>query len=122
MPLKSKGKVKGTSSGPPSSEILKFIRISTEFQKLGLRGVTVLAATGDGGSHFSFMPFDSSDPIGAALNAISCNYIIPTFPGTAKLLFLVDSEASSPYVIGVGGTAVSILCVLMLLLENYVGF
>ena len=66
-------------------------RINQEFMKLGLRGVTLLAATGDGGSHYSFQPFPS-DRIGSALNEISCSYNFPTFP------------ASSPYVVGVGGT------------------
>ena len=32
-------------------------RIDVELQKLGLRGVTVTAAAGDGGSHFAFGPF-----------------------------------------------------------------
>jgi len=66
-------------------------RISTEFMKLGIRGVTLLAATGDGGSHFSFQPFPG-DTIGNVLNAISCQYNFPTFP------------AASPFVLGVGGT------------------
>lgn len=66
-------------------------RINTEFMKLGLRGVTLLAATGDGGSHYSFQPFPS-DRIGKALNQVSCTYNFPTFP------------AASPYVVGVGGT------------------
>lgn len=66
-------------------------RINTEFMKLGIRGVTLLAATGDGGSHYSFQPFPS-DSIGNVLNSISCQYNFPTFP------------AASPYVLGVGGT------------------
>jgi len=66
------------------------IRMNNELMKLGSRGVSILAATGDGGSHFSFMPFDSS-PIGDELNEISCAYNFPTFP------------SASPYVTGVGG-------------------
>jgi tripeptidyl-peptidase-1 len=66
-------------------------RISTEFMKLGLRGVTLLAATGDGGSHYSFQPFPN-DQIGSVLNQVSCQYNFPTFP------------AASPFVLGVGGT------------------
>lgn len=66
-------------------------RINQEFMKLGLRGVTLLAATGDGGSHYSFQPFPG-DRIGNALNQISCQYNFPTFP------------SASPYVTGVGGT------------------
>ena len=45
----------------------------------------------DGGSHFSFGAFPQEDPIGAALNDISCAYSLPTFP------------AESPFVLGVGG-------------------
>ncbi len=66
-------------------------RVSDEFMKATARGVTLLAATGDGGSHFSFGAFPTTDPIGAALNDISCSYSLPTFP------------AESPYVLGVGG-------------------
>lgn len=66
-------------------------RINQEFMKLGLRGVTLLAATGDGGSHYSFQPFPG-DRIGAALNQVSCQYNFPTFP------------SASPFVTGVGGT------------------
>jgi len=65
-------------------------RIDTELMKLSTRGVSILAATGDGGSHFSFEPFDPST-IGDALNVVSCTYNMPTFP------------AASPYVTGVGG-------------------
>lgn len=66
-------------------------RISREFMKLGMRGMTLLAATGDGGSHYSFQPFPG-DTIGSVLNQVSCQYNFPTFP------------AASPYVLGVGGT------------------
>eukprot|EP00051_Salpingoeca_urceolata_P028699 m.487888 g.487888 ORF g.487888 m.487888 type:complete len:570 (-) comp25328_c0_seq1:15-1724(-) len=67
-------------------------RTSYEYMKLGLRGVSIFAATGDGGSHFSFQPFDRISPIGRALNDVACVYTLPTFP------------AASPYVTGVGGT------------------
>eukprot|EP01028_Stygiella_incarcerata_P011034 TRINITY_DN603_c0_g8_i1.p1 TRINITY_DN603_c0_g8~~TRINITY_DN603_c0_g8_i1.p1 ORF type:complete len:578 (+),score=153.38 TRINITY_DN603_c0_g8_i1:184-1917(+) len=67
-------------------------RMNVEFMKLGLRGVTLLAASGDGGSHFSFVPFDEGSAMGQALNKISCAYQMPTFPG------------ESPYVLAVGGT------------------
>jgi subtilase family serine protease len=66
-------------------------RIGVEMMKLGSRGTTVVAAAGDGGSHFSFVEFPNS-PIGSVLNKISCKYNWPTFP------------ASSPYILGVGGT------------------
>lgn len=45
-------------------------RMNVEFAKLGTMGVTVMAATGDGGSHFSFQ-FFGSDPIGTLLNQVS---------------------------------------------------
>jgi len=67
------------------------MRINNEFMKLGVRGMTLLAATGDGGSHYSFQPFPN-DPIGSVLNQVSCTYNFPTFP------------AASPFVLGVGGT------------------
>jgi hypothetical protein len=35
-------------------------RIDAELAKLGLRGVTVTAASGDGASHFAFGPFSGS--------------------------------------------------------------
>jgi len=66
-------------------------RIDTQIMKLGLRGVTVLAAAGDGGSHFSFQPFPD-DEIGSILNNISCIYQFPTYP------------SCSPYLLSVGGT------------------
>jgi len=31
-------------------------RIENEFMKLGIRGTTITSASGDGGSHYSFMP------------------------------------------------------------------
>ena len=66
-------------------------RIDAEFQKLGLRGVTITAAAGDGGSHWSFSRFDDGSELGSALNNIVCSSMnMPTYP------------ASSPYVLAVG--------------------
>eukprot|EP01029_Cantina_marsupialis_P018682 TRINITY_DN4300_c0_g1_i1.p1 TRINITY_DN4300_c0_g1~~TRINITY_DN4300_c0_g1_i1.p1 ORF type:complete len:581 (+),score=192.63 TRINITY_DN4300_c0_g1_i1:44-1744(+) len=65
-------------------------RMNTEYAKITARGTTVLAATGDGGSHYSFRQFDSSR-IGDVLNKIACSYQLPTFP------------SESPYVTAVGG-------------------
>lgn len=62
-----------------------------EFIKLSARGVTLLAAAGDGGSHYSFQPFPS-DNIGNLLNQISCQLNFPTFP------------AESAHVVAVGGS------------------
>lgn len=70
-------------------------RISTALQVLGLRGVTVFGSAGDGGSHFSFEPFQE-DPfrpgLANVLNEISCAHSMPVFP------------TSSPYIVSVGGT------------------
>lgn len=62
-------------------------RMNVEFMKLGAMGTTALAATGDGGSHFSFQ-FFNPDPIGSVLNQVACKMNFPTFP------------AESPYVVG----------------------
>uniref|UniRef100_A0A7S4MF68 Peptidase S53 domain-containing protein n=1 Tax=Vannella robusta TaxID=1487602 RepID=A0A7S4MF68_9EUKA len=70
-------------------------RINDEFMKMGARGVSVFAATGDGGNHFSFGPFKPFGPnkqLAQTLNEISCNYTLPTFP------------AASPWVTGVGAS------------------
>jgi len=65
-------------------------RIDAELMKLGLRGVTVTAASGDGGSHFAFGPFSGS--IGGALDGIICSTMhLPVYP------------TASPYVLSVGG-------------------
>lgn len=53
-----------------NSQILED-RIDTEFAKLGSKGVTIVAASGDGGSHFSFGPFDSG-ALASELNSIVC--------------------------------------------------
>jgi len=65
-------------------------RIDAALATLGLRGVTVFGASGDGGSHFSFERFRGGY-IADALNEISCAYNLPTYP------------SSSPYVVAVGG-------------------
>lgn len=66
-------------------------RIDAELAKLGLRGTTVTAASGDGASHFAFGPF--SGDIGSDLNGIICGQMnMPVFP------------TASPYVLSVGGT------------------
>jgi len=66
-------------------------RIDQEFAKLGLRGVTIVAASGDGGSHFAFGPFSGN--LGSALNSVICDGLhLPVYP------------ASSPYVLSVGGS------------------
>jgi hypothetical protein len=64
-------------------------RINTYFMTLGLRGVTVLGSSGDGGSHFSFSRFQGG-PIADALNEVSCKFQIPVFP------------TASPYVLSIG--------------------
>jgi len=66
-------------------------RISTAFQVLGARGVSVFMASGDGGSHFSFGEFPEWSSIGSTLNKVSCEYQMPVAP------------TNSPYIVGVGG-------------------
>lgn len=66
-------------------------RINTAFKTLGLRGTTVLGASGDGGPHWSFGPFSPGTEIGKALTRIGCRRMSPLFP------------ASSPYILAVGG-------------------
>lgn len=71
-------------------------RIDTAFRMISSKGTTLLGATGDGGSHFSFKPFPIGR-IGSALNKVSCDYNLPTFP------------ASSPVVLAVGGVQWDVL-------------
>jgi tripeptidyl-peptidase-1 len=66
-------------------------RISAGFKILGARGVSVFGSSGDGGSHFSFGPFEGGN-VADVLNDVSCELTMPVFPTT------------SPYVISVGGT------------------
>jgi tripeptidyl-peptidase-1 len=66
-------------------------RINVAFKMMGLRGITVLGASGDGGPHWSFGPFSKREPIGAALNKVGCGQMSPLFP------------ANSPYILAVGG-------------------
>lgn len=61
----------------------------------GLRGVTIVAAAGDGGSHFAFGPFSGGGGggIGGALDSVICSSMnMAVYP------------AVSPYVLSVGGT------------------
>lgn len=74
-------------------------RIDAGLQILGVRGVSIFAASGDGGSHFSFEKFKpliwhdaDAQQFADDLNEISCRFQLPTYP------------ASSPYVVAVGGT------------------
>ena len=67
-------------------------RIEVEFQKLGLRGMTITAASGDGGSHFAFGPFNGN--LASTINRIICKTMhMPVYP------------TMSPYVLSIGGTA-----------------
>eukprot|EP00494_Astrolonche_serrata_P022435 UN22692 len=68
--------------------------INLELQKLGLRGVTVLAASGDGGSHFSFQKYDGGDPLlNRVLNEVSCEFQFPTFPSSSPFLLSVGASS-----------------------------
>ena len=54
-------------------------RIDAELAKLGMRGTTVTAASGDGASHFAFGPF--SGDIGGDLDEIICKQMnMPVYP------------------------------------------
>jgi len=75
----------------PSADVEN--RINIEFAKLGLRGVTLLAASGDGGSHFSFQKYEGYGEIVRLLNEAACRFNWPTYP------------SSSNYVLSVGGTS-----------------
>eukprot|EP01104_Vermistella_antarctica_P007906 TRINITY_DN1958_c0_g1_i1.p1 TRINITY_DN1958_c0_g1~~TRINITY_DN1958_c0_g1_i1.p1 ORF type:complete len:639 (-),score=152.97 TRINITY_DN1958_c0_g1_i1:1584-3470(-) len=66
-------------------------RIEDDFKILGTRGVSIFAASGDGGVHFSFQEY-SGVAHSEQLNEVACGLAQPTFP----------SESS--YVISVGGT------------------
>ena len=66
--------------------------INRALQALGLRGVSVLGASGDGGSHWSFGPFPGIGPVARALNKVGCESMFPIFP------------SPSPYMTSVGGS------------------
>jgi tripeptidyl-peptidase-1 len=66
-------------------------RINTYFMALGLRGVTVMGSSGDGGSHFSFSKF-SGGAIADALNEVSCAFQIPVFPTASPYILSVGAE------------------------------
>ena len=67
-------------------------KINTGLMALGLRGVSIFASSGDGGSHWSFGRFQGWGAIPRVLNEIGCQYQFPIFP------------SPSPYVVSVGGT------------------
>ena len=66
-------------------------RINTYFMALGLRGVTVMGSSGDGGSHFSFSEFEGG-AIAAALNEVSCRFQVPVFPTASPYILSVGAE------------------------------
>ena len=66
-------------------------RINSYFKVLGLRGVTVLGSSGDGGSHFSFSRFQGG-AIAAALNEVSCKFQIPVFPTASPYILSIGAE------------------------------
>jgi subtilase family serine protease len=67
-------------------------RINQALMSLGLRGVSILGSSGDGGSHWSFGPFSGFGKVPRALNKIGCEFQFPIFP------------SPSPYMVSVGGT------------------
>jgi len=68
-------------------------RINHGLMALGLRGVSVLGSSGDGGSHWSFGPFRGAGRVPSVLNEVGCAFSFPIFP------------SPSPYMASVGGTA-----------------
>jgi hypothetical protein len=66
-------------------------RINTYFMALGLRGVTVMGSSGDGGSHFSFSKFEGG-AIAAALNEVSCAHQLPVFPTASPYILSIGAE------------------------------
>lgn len=67
-------------------------KINDALMLLGLRGVSVFGASGDGGSHWSFGPFRGFGTIPTALNKVGCEYQFPIFP------------SPSPYMVSIGAT------------------
>lgn len=67
-------------------------KINHALMALGLRGVSVLGSSGDGGSHWSFGRFHGFGRVPRTLNKIGCRFQFPIFP------------SPSPYMISVGGT------------------
>jgi len=67
--------------------------IDRGLQALGLRGVTVVGSSGDGGSHWSFGPFEGFGAIPTALNKVGCEFMFPIYP------------SPSPYMLSIGGTS-----------------
>ena len=66
--------------------------INTALMAVGLRGTSVFGSSGDGGSHWSFQPFQGEGKMPRILNQIGCEYQFPVFP------------TASPYIVSVGGT------------------
>ena len=66
-------------------------RINAYFMAMGLRGVTVLGSSGDGGSHFSFSKFQGG-AIAAALNEVSCKHQLPVFPTASPYILSIGAE------------------------------
>jgi len=66
--------------------------INKALMVLGMRGVSVLGASGDGGSHWSFEPFPGFGKLPRALNKVGCELMFPIFP------------SPSPFMTSVGGT------------------
>jgi hypothetical protein len=66
-------------------------RINTYLQVLGLRGVTVMGSSGDGGSHFSFTKF-TGGAIANALNEVSCRFQVPVFPTASPFVLSIGAE------------------------------
>ena len=64
----------------PSADVER--RINQELAKLGTRGVTILAASGDGGSHFSFQKYEGMGETVRMLNEAAWRFNWPTYPSS----------------------------------------
>ena len=67
-------------------------KINAALMALGLRGVSIFGSSGDGGSHWSFGPFEGFGKVPRTLNKVGCAFNFPIFP------------SPSPYMVSVGGT------------------
>jgi len=83
-------------------------RVNVELMKLGIRGTTVVVPSGDGGSHFSFMPYMTENSTLQALNndlnTVSCEYNIPTFPCDSPFVLTTGGTQWTDYFMGMDGT------------------
>ena len=69
-------------------------RINLGLMALGLRGVSVLGSSGDGGSHWSFGEFHGLGKIPKLLNKIGCEFQFPIFPSPSPCVDGIPTRAA----------------------------